>query len=283
MSKFLLFFTLIFQMLLLGDTRTIYDIRGNSFLLDANMTLFLGNWRTATVTPIQHGNYKNVIVNGDPNVKNITLTFDDSPDENNTYKLLDILKEHEVKAAFFMIGGTMKDDNVTVVKRTFNEGHLVLNHSFNHPRMTDLNISGMESQLNRAAQRIESITGKYPLLFRPPYGSINASVVDTINEHNMTTVLWSLDSLDWTLQQPDAVVQNVTANIRNGDIILMHRNPISVAALPKVIEILKEKGYTFVKLDDMLGINAYGQPPSASTSWSCCSWLQRFFRNKKGL
>ncbi|OYZ58885.1 MAG: hypothetical protein B7Y17_05885, partial [Sulfuricurvum sp. 24-42-5] len=172
MSKFLLFFTLIFQMLLLGDTRTIYDIRGNSFLLDANMTLFLGNWRTATVTPIQHGNYKNVIVNGDPNVKNITLTFDDSPDENNTYKLLDILKEHEVKAAFFMIGGTMKDDNVTVVKRTFNEGHLVLNHSFNHPRMTDLNISGMESQLNRAAQRIESITGKYPLLFRPPYGSI---------------------------------------------------------------------------------------------------------------
>jgi peptidoglycan/xylan/chitin deacetylase (PgdA/CDA1 family) len=235
----------------------------------------LGNWRTATVTPIQHGNYKNVIVNGDPNVKNITLTFDDSPDENNTYKLLDILKEHEVKAAFFMIGGTMKDDNVTVVKRTFDEGHLVLNHSFNHPRMTDLNISAMEIQLNRAAQRIQSITGEYPLLFRPPYGSINASVVDTINDHNMTTVLWSLDSLDWTLKEPDAVIQNVTSNVRNGDIILMHRNPVSVAALPKIIENLKAQGYAFVQLDNMLGIKAYREQSSVSDEWGCCSWLQR--------
>ena len=277
MSKFLLFFTLLFQILLFGDTRTIYDIRGNSWLLDANMTLFLGNWRTATVTPIQHGNYQNVIVNGDPDVKNVVLTFDDAPDENNTYKLLDILKEHDVKAAFFMIGGTMKDDNITVVKRTFDEGHLVLNHSFNHPRMTDLNVSGMDLQLTRAAERIESITGKYPLLFRPPYGSINPLVVDTINDHNMTTVLWSLDSLDWTLKDPDAVIQNVTSNIRNGDIILMHRNQVSVAALPSVIEILKEKGYTFVKLDDMLGVNAYRRQSSVSTGWGCCSWLQRLF------
>ncbi|MFA6188205.1 MAG: polysaccharide deacetylase family protein [Sulfuricurvum sp.] len=257
MSKFLLFFTLLFQLLLFGDTHTIYDIRGSSRLLDANMTLFLDHWRTTTITPIQHGNYKNVIVNGDTDVKNVTLTFDDAPDENNTYKLLDILKEHEVKAAFFMIGGTMKDDNVSVVKRTFDEGHLVLNHSFNHPRMTDLNVSGMDLQLDRASQRIEEITGSYPILFRPPYGSINLLVVDTINDHNMTTILWSLDSLDWTLKDPDAVIQNVTSNVRNGDIILMHRNSVSVAALPKIIEILKEKGYAFVKLDDMLGVKAY--------------------------
>ena len=275
MSKFLLFFTLLFQILLFGDTRTIYDIRGNSFLLDANMTLFLGNWRTATITPIQHGNYKNVIVNGDPEVKSVTLTFDDAPDENNTYKLLEILKEHHVKAAFFMIGGTMRDANVTVVKLTHDLGHLVLNHSFNHPRMTDLNISAMDSQLNRGAERIESITGSYPLLFRPPYGSINATVVDVINDHNMTTVLWSLDSLDWTLKSPEAVIQNVTDNVRNGDIILMHRNPVSVAALPKIIENLKAQGYAFVPLDNMLGIKAYREQSSVSDEWGCCSWLQR--------
>lgn len=277
MAKFLLFLTLVFQILLFGDTRTIYDIRGNSFLLDANMTLFLGNWRTATVTPIQHGTYKNVIVNGDTDVKSVALTFDDAPDENKTYKLLEILKEHNVKASFFMIGGTMKDDNVTVVKLTHDLGHLVLSHSFNHPRMTDLNISGMDSQLNRAAERIESITGNYPLLFRPPYGSINATVVDVINDHNMTTVLWSLDSLDWTLKDPEAVIQNVTSNVRNGDIILMHRNPVSVAALPKIIENLKAKGYAFVQLDNMLGIKAYREQPAASTPWGCCSWLQRLF------
>lgn len=257
MKKIILITLLLLSTFVAADENTIYDIRGNSFLLDANMTLFLGNWRTATVTPIQHGTYKNVIVNGDTTRKEVCLTFDDAPDENNTYKLLDILKEHDVKAAFFMIGGEMKDDNVAVVERTFNEGNLVLNHSFNHHRMTDLNVSGMDSQLDLTAQKIESITGQYPLLFRPPYGSINASVVNTINDHNMTTVLWSLDSLDWTLKEPDAVIQNITTNVRNGDIILMHRNPISVAALPRVIEILKEKGYTFVKLDDMLGMKAY--------------------------
>lgn len=276
MKKLLLTF-LVFQSLLFADARTIYDIRGNSWLLDANMTLFLGNWRTTTVTPIQHGNYKNVIVNGDTDVKSVALTFDDAPDENNTYKLLDILKEHNVKAAFFMIGGTMEDDNVTVVKLTYDQGHLVLNHSFNHSRMTNLDSSGMDSQLTRAAQRIESITGQYPMLFRPPYGSINAAVVDTINEHDMTTVLWSLDSLDWTLKDPEAVIQNVTTNIRNGDILLMHRNRVSVAALPKIIEILKEKGYAFVKLDDMLGVKAYRQKPSPTTPLGCCPWLQRLF------
>ncbi|HQS65725.1 MAG TPA: polysaccharide deacetylase family protein [Sulfuricurvum sp.] len=274
--KTIILIGLFFTSVLLGaQNRTIYDIRGNSFLLDANMTLFLGNWRTATVTPIQHGTYKNVIVNGDTDVKSVTLTFDDAPDENNTYKLLDILKEHNVKAAFFMIGGTMKDDNVTVVKLTHDMGHLVLSHSFNHPRMTDLSASDMRLQLTRTAQRIESITGKYPVLFRPPYGSINAEVVDVINEHEMTTVLWSLDSLDWTLKDPEAVIQNVTSNVRNGDIILMHRNAVSVAALPKIIENLKAQGYAFVQLDNMIGIKPYREPSVVSDEWGCCSWLQR--------
>lgn len=198
-----------------------------------------------------------MITNGDAAVKSISLTFDDAPDEINTGKLLDILKENDTKASFFMIGKNMKDGNMAVVKRTFDEGHLVLNHSFDHPRMPDLNVSGIDSQLNRAAERIETITGSYPILFRPPYGSTNPLVVETTNDHNMTTVLWSLDSLDWTLKDPDAVTQIVTTNAHNGDIILMHCNSVTVASLPKIIETLKVQGYTFMRLDDMLGIKAY--------------------------
>ncbi|HEX5622880.1 MAG TPA: polysaccharide deacetylase family protein [Sulfuricurvum sp.] len=258
--KLLFLLSLVFHTCVLADTTNgVYDIRGNSWLLDANMTLFLGKWRTDTVTPIQHGSYKNVIVNGDTTKKNVALTFDDSPDENNTLKLLDILHAHQVEAAFFMIGGTMSDSNITVVKRTHDEGHLVLSHTFNHPRMSDLNESAMISQLDRAAERIETITGRYPLLMRPPYGSINAQVVDTINAKGMTTVLWSLDSLDWTLKDPDAVIQNVTSNVRNGDIILMHRNPTSVASLPKILETLRSQGYTIQRLDALLGIEPYRQ------------------------
>jgi len=255
MKKLILF--IFFSAAVLANSKLIYDIRGSSPLLDANLTLFLDKWRTDTITPVQSGIYKNVIVNGDTTKKNIALTFDDAPDENNTYILLDILKTHHVKGAFFMIGGTMSDSNITVVERTNEEGHLVLNHTLSHPRLSDLNESAVLSQLDRAATHIESITGLYPLLYRPPYGSINPLVVDTTNVQGFTTVLWSLDSLDWTLKDPDAVVDNVVANIRNGDIILMHRNPTSVGALPKVIEKLSEMGYTFLRLDELLEIKAY--------------------------
>lgn len=257
MSKLFFILTFLFHLALYADTNTIYDIRGESPLLDANMTQFLDKWRTNTITPIKEGNYTNVIVNGSPANQTIALTFDDAPDENNTDKLLDILKTHNIKAAFFMIGGTMVDSNATVVQRANNEGHLVLNHTFNHPRLTDLNESAIIDQLDHAATRIETITGHYPLLYRPPYGSINARVINTVNAQGMSTILWSLDSLDWTLKDPDAVITNVTANIRNGDIILMHRNPTSVGALPMVIEKLTEMGYTFLRLDELLGIRAY--------------------------
>ena len=259
MSKHFFFLTLLFQTLLFADTNGIYDIRGNSWLLDENMTLFLGKWRTDTVVPIQHGTYKNVFVNGDTTKKIVALTFDDAPDENNTCHILDILKKHDVKASFFMIGTTMNDENITAVKRSFDEGHLVLSHSFNHPRFTNLDKNETLSQLDRAATQIQTITGNYPLLFRPPYGSINADVVNTVNASGSTIILWSLDSLDWTLKDPYAVANNVVSNVRNGDIILMHRNKTSVASLEMVIETLSAIGYNFTTLDEMLGLKAYKQ------------------------
>ncbi|MDD2781133.1 polysaccharide deacetylase family protein [Sulfuricurvum sp.] len=221
------------------------------------MTQFLNTWRTDTLTPIQSGIYTNVIVNGNPNHKRVALTFDDAPDDNNTDKLLDILDYHGVKAAFFMIARTMVEGNISVVQRTNDEGHLVLNHTLSHPRLSDLNESSIVYQLDHAAEQIESITGHYPLLYRPPYGSINSLVVESTNNHGLTTILWSLDSLDWTLKDSDAVVENVISNVRNGDIILMHRNATSVASLSEMIEELKNKGYLFERLDEMLGIRAY--------------------------
>lgn len=257
----ILFFSLIllFQTLLFADTNGIYDIRGSSHLLDANMTQFLDKWRTDTITPVQNGTYKNIYVNGDTTKKTVALSFDDAPDENNTHKILDILKKHDVKASFFMIGSTMNDENTTAVKRCSDEGHLVLNHSFNHPRLTNLNETEIITQLDQTSTRIQTLTGNYPLLFRPPYGSINGQVVNTINTSGFTIILWSLDSLDWILKDPYAVANNVISNVRNGDIILMHRNPTSVASLEMVIETLHATGYTFTTVDKMLGLTAYKQ------------------------
>jgi len=255
MIKIILTLFVFFQSCLFADS--IYNIQGSSKLLDANMSQFLDKWRIDTITPVQNGIYKNVFVNGDTSKKIVALTFDDAPDENNTPKILDILKKHDVKASFFMIGATMNDENITAVKRSFDEGHLVLSHSFNHPRFTNLDKNGTLSQLDQAATRIEAITGSYPLLFRPPYGSINSQVVDTINTSGNSIILWSLDSLDWTLKDPTAVVNNVITNVRNGDIILMHRNQTSVASLEILIETLGAIGYSFITLDKMLGLKAY--------------------------
>jgi len=259
MKKTFFILFLSFHSILFANTNAIYDIRGSSHLLDANMTQFLDKWRTDTVTPVQNGTYKNVVVNGDPTKKTVALTFDDAPDENNTHHILDILKKYDVKASFFMIGATMNDENITAVKRSFDEGHLVLNHSFNHPRFTHLDENETRAQLDHAATRIETLTGSYPLLFRPPYGSINAHVVDTVNASGSTIILWSLDSLDWTLNDPYAVANNVISNVRNGDIILMHRNPTSVASLEMLLETLLSIGYTFTTVDKMLGLKAYKQ------------------------
>lgn len=256
---FKLLFILLFlsQLTLLAHPNSCDTIRGNSWFMDVNQTLFLGQWGTNTVNPIAYGTYKNVITHGEGTHKNITLTFDDAPDEVNTPKLLDILKENDVKASFFMIGENMRGSNIALVKRAYDEGHLVLSHSFSHPRMTDLNATGMSAQLDRTSRRIEEITGKYPLLFRPPYGAINPLVVDVTNEHAMTTVLWSMDSLDWAIDDPKPIVKIVSSKIQSGDIIMMHCNHSSVGALPEVIKNLKEQGYTFMSLDEMLKLKAY--------------------------
>lgn len=258
LSFFLLLF--LFHSLLFGDTRTIYDIRGASPKLDANLTRFLDAWRTDTITPIQNGTYSNVIVNGNPDRKTIALTFDDSPDENVTNEVLDVLQEHNVKATFFMIGSPMADLNATAVQRASGEGHLVLNHSFTHPRLTKLSDEEVFQELNASSSRIEELTGRYPLLIRPPYGSIDASVVQTINSRGFTAVLWSLDSLDWAIKEKDPIIENVLTHIRPGDIVLMHSgrsNHPTAEALPEIIQKLQQEGYSFVTLSELLGIAAY--------------------------
>jgi len=260
MKPLFFFLILLLNTALFATVPIIYDIHGSSPALDANMTQFLNQWRTDTITPIQEGNYTNVIVNGDTTQKTVSLTFDDSPDENNTDKVLDILKHYDVKASFFMIGDPMNDENATAVTRASNEGHLVLNHSFNHPRLTRLTSEEVIHELNATSERIQHLTGKYPLLMRPPYGSINQTTLDAINMYGFTTVLWSLDSLDWALKDKNAIIENVITNVRNGDIILMHSgraNNSSVEALPEIIEKLTQMGYSFLPLETMVNIKAY--------------------------
>jgi len=238
----------------------VYSIQGSSALLDTNLTRYLEQWRTQTITPIQNKSYCNVVVNADPHCKKIALTFDDSPDENVTVEVLDVLKHYNVKAAFFMVAKSMQEKNATIVQRADSEGHLVLSHTFTHARLTTLDTEKIADELDHSARQIQSLTGKYPLLMRPPYGSINTDVINTINEKGYTAILWSLDSLDWALQDDSEIANNVISNIRPGEIILMHSgrsNHSTPKALPKIIESLTSSGFIFERLDTLLSLKSY--------------------------
>lgn len=261
MKKLFILLLAIVQFSFFSGCAPLYEIRGESPLLDTNLSQFLHRWREDTVRPIAEGNYTNIYLRGNiENGKTLALTFDDSPDENNTDKVLDILKHYGIKASFFMIGSPMVESNATVTKRAFNEGHLVLNHSFNHPHFSKLTNEEITQELHNASARIENVIGYAPRFFRPPYGAINQQVMDTLNAQGYITVLWSLDSLDWAIKDKDAIIENVTTNIQPGDILLMHSsrsNHASVEALPQIIERLQTSGYRFQRLDEMLEMKAY--------------------------
>lgn len=181
--------------------------------------------------------------------KKIALTFDDGPHPVYTPEMLDLLKEKDVKATFFLLGEQV-EKYPDIVKRMNEEGHLIGNHSYKHEQLSKLSSVQACSQVNRTNELIYSITGKYPEYLRPPFGDWKD---DLDCEVNMVEVLWDVDTLDWSSQNKDKVVSKVMKNIEEGDIILMHDSYEStVEATAEIIDRLQEDGYEFVTVDELI-------------------------------
>lgn len=235
---------------------TIYDIRGrSSTLTDAQWQAMLA-WR-ADAAKMVH-DLPGVYINGQPDRKAVCLTFDDAPDAIITPQVLTILAEAHVKANFFVVGKWIEDD--ALVKRAYQEGHLILNHTWGHRSLTKLTDAEVAQEVKQSEDKLFAITGKRPAMVRPPFGDLNAAVAKVLHDGGNTIVLWSLDTLDWSVKDAADIVSNVTDNVRPGEIILMHSTldrDKTVTALPAIISYLKEKGYAFIGLDEMLGVSAY--------------------------
>ena len=181
--------------------------------------------------------------------KFVALTFDDGPNEDYTEKLLDGLKERNVRATFFLMGQNI-EGNEEIVKRMKAEGHLIGNHSYSHVQLTKAGSDAVCQAVDRTSRMIEEITGERPQYMRPPYGDWNEELECRVG---MTTVLWSVDSLDWKLRNTNRVVKRVLKDVENGDIILMHDIfPTSVEAALEIVDTLTKRGYTFVTVDELL-------------------------------
>lgn len=181
------------------------------------------------------------------------LTFDDGPNRVYTEKLLDGLKERDVKASFFLVGACM-EGNEAIVERMASEGHLIGVHCMQHTDLTKESQGEAIRQLKETGEKIMTVTGVWPEYVRPPYGSWNEQLGDAVREElHLTPAFWDVDSLDWKLQNTGKIVKKVMNDVENGDVILLHDEfGTSVEAAFQIIDNLMAKGYTFVTIDELM-------------------------------
>jgi peptidoglycan/xylan/chitin deacetylase (PgdA/CDA1 family) len=185
-------------------------------------------------------------------VKCLALTFDDGPSVY-TPRLLDTLKREKVKATFFVEGKQVVKHPATV-KREAAEGHAVGNHTYSHPWLPGKVDAEITDELRSTSELIKKATGKYPTMFRPPYGETNDQVVYLGLQEHMAQVVWSGTTLDWSLVDSRKIEAAVLRLAKRDGIILMHDVvPETVNVMPKVIKELKQQGYHLVSVPTLIG------------------------------
>lgn len=181
--------------------------------------------------------------------KKIAITFDDGPNLTYTPGLLQGLRERNVKATFFVIGKNAAEHPELIMEMK-KDGHLIGNHTYNHIQLNDTNREVFKEELKKSSETIKNITGEDTLYVRPPYGSWDK---DFEKELNMFPVLWDIDPRDWCSNDAGKIVETVLSQAEENSIILLHdQYDTSVAAAFAIIDKLKEEGYQFVTVDEIL-------------------------------
>lgn len=194
-----------------------------------------------------------VIRHGNLQQKEIALTFDAGSDLIGI-EVLDSLKKHNAKATFFLEGAWV-DHYPKHAKRIADEGHEIGNHTYSHPRATEISSSALIQDIQKGERAIEAVTGVSPRpYFRFPYGAFNNATLEAVAKAGYPySVQWTLDTRDWEHPEADVIVDRIMAGASNGDIILMHIGGKNTAeAVEKAIPLLKNKGYQLVTLSELL-------------------------------
>jgi len=192
---------------------------------------------------------------GDTGSKVVYLTFDEGYENGYTEKILDVLLEKQVTAAFFVTKPYITSCPELIV-RMVNEGHVVGNHSVTHKSFPDLSDEDIEWELRETAAAFNEVTGQdMPLFFRPPMGEYSARTLAVTMNEGYKTIFWSFAYKDWeTNNQPgkSAAYETVMNDLHNGQIMLLHAvSSSNTEALPDIIDSFKEHGYEFLSLYDL--------------------------------
>lgn len=192
------------------------------------------------------------------NEKVIALTFDDGPDPDDTPLILDLLREYNARATFFVIG-SRAEQYPDLVMREAAEGHEIANHTYSHTYFNKhISSEAIREEVRKAETVIRTVTGRSPELFRPPGGYYNDHLIEAMHGSGYQVVMWSWhqDTEDWRTPGVNKIVRKVLDNARNGDIILfhdhVHRKTQTIAALKHILPALRDKGFRFVTVSDLI-------------------------------
>ncbi|SES81193.1 polysaccharide deacetylase family protein [Anaerobranca gottschalkii] len=192
-----------------------------------------------------------VIYAGSNREKRVAITFDDGPNATTLSPLLEILDQYDVKATFFLIGQRAQGRE-DLVKKIYDRGHQIANHSYSHPYFTKLSRDRGEQEITKT----ERILGDYMTYryFRPPYGDYNRQTLELAYKLEYRIILWDVDTRDWMATSSEEIVRRVKEKTKAGSIILFHEGKeLTLKALPEILEWLTEEGYTFVTVAELLG------------------------------
>lgn len=246
----------------LTDTMSVYALQDTAEQDLSGLKAENGNSEKPVDLRILQQRYPEIFfLQGPADQKRIALTFDDGPDPRFSNDVMDVLKQYNVPATFFVLGSKAVA-NPEIVKRMQSEGHIIGNHTYAHPNLVEeADLETLEREVNRTEDALNEIIGYRTKLFRPPYGFLYNELVEKLGDMNYYVIAWSVDSLDWQEDPPDVITSKVVDNILPGSIILMHDGAEStgdrtntILALQQIIPQLQEQGYEFVTVPDLLGI-----------------------------
>lgn len=206
----------------------------------------------ATSTPFEMP--KGEISRGNTDKKQLIFTFDCGSGTNSIAQILDTAKKHNVKLTFFATG-KFAEKYPDIIKQIANNGHEIFNHTYSHPRLTEISDEEIKNELEKADKIINDLTGKTTKpFFRPPYGARNQHVLDLAKEIGFYSIYWTFDALDW---MPDKTAEQVKSQIYSkispGAIILMHvGDDITGQILDEVFNKVQNEGYKIVNLTEGL-------------------------------
>ena len=205
--------------------------------------------------------FRPVLSRGPREGTRICLTFDDGPTEQFTPQVLDILRQHQVPAAFFVCGKNV-EKHPDLLRRIVAEGHEVGNHTYSHPFVYFKSRRRIAEEIDRTQEIIAKVAGFRPDVFRPPFGARWFGLVPTLLERGMHLILWSATGYDWSKDVP-GITKAALRQLKPGAVILLHdgreTRPAAeidrsrtVSALPAIIAGARQRGYTFVPLKEFL-------------------------------